>query len=85
MEAPRRMSAVGTASSGRLSANGKPSSALEVTEAKRLRTPEEECSKLKKLLAEAILTLRHEGSLGKKSGAPMPSGMRSLMFGTVTG
>ena len=59
---------------------------LEVSEAKRLRTLEEENGKLKKLLAEAMLDIAVLKDISsKKWGRPARSGTRSLMPVAVTG
>ena len=49
------MCAAGTGSAAPRSTNGRLSCGLEVSDAKRLKTLEDENAKLKKLLAEAML------------------------------
>ena len=59
---------------------------LEVTEAKRLRTLEDENAKLKKLLADAMLDIAVLKDISPKNWfSPARSGMRLLMPEAVTG
>ena len=59
---------------------------LEVSEAKRLRSLEDENAKLKKLLAEAMLDIAVLKDISSnKWGRPTRSGMRSPMPGRRSG
>jgi predicted nucleic acid-binding Zn-ribbon protein len=62
------ISAASTGSRARRSTNGRPSTELEVSDAKRLKALEDENAKLKKLLAEAMLDMAMLKNVAAKNG-----------------